>query len=236
MKRVKATKHERRMRRKDKQGGRGRLRLAPLGGSMAPDLVDRILAAAGATPPDGPWIEVAPLVLPILRRQTHPFPAEMAPLLVQVPPGIWTGFGMDFGPAFAHVTHEQVERWGIERATLLATALDNLRALIVREPPQVERLSPEGFDTVAVQGEGWGSSLVLTPDVLGPILGSEPRLLLAPVRNMLLALPPDADLDFVERLWAAVADGAHDELDVPPLRWTGTTVVALGDRSSGLPN
>jgi hypothetical protein len=34
-----------------------------------------------------------------------------------------------------------------------------------------------------------------------------------------------------------LADGARDALDVDPMRWTGTTVVALQDHvTQGLPN
>ena len=155
---------------------------------------------------------------------------------VFVPPGVWTGFGIDFGPAFTHVTANQVERWGIDHATLLGTALENLRALTVVEPPRVERIRPEGVETIAIQGQGWGSALILVPDVLRPILGERPRLLLAPVRNTLVALPDDVDPDLAFRMWEAIAEGCHDELDLNLLRWTGTTVVADGDDALGLPN
>ena len=74
------------------------------------------------------------------------------------------------------------------------------------------------------------------PEVLRPILGDEPRLLLAPVRNTLVALPEDVDPDLAFRMWEAIAEGCHDELDLNLLRWTGANVVADGDESIGLPN
>jgi hypothetical protein len=239
MKTSKATKDERRARRKDKDRAhhrRGGVTVTPLGGTMDDVLLERLVAAAEHLDLEAPWAEVAEHVLPVLKRLHHPYPPDASPMHMQVPPGIWTGFGIDFGPAFTHVTAGQVERWGVDRATLLATALDNLRALVVVEPPRIERITPQGIDTLAIQGQGWGSSLVLLPEVLAPIVGPAPRLLLAPVRNTLIALPETADLDFVELLWGAVADGAHDELDVAPLRWTGSTVAALGDGAIGLPN
>ncbi len=153
-----------------------------------------------------------------------------------VPPGVWTGFGIDFGPAFTHVTSEQVKHWGIDHATLLGTALENLRALTLVEPPRVERIHPEGVETIAIQGQGWGSALILVPEVLRPILGDAPRVLLAPVRNTLVALPEDVDPDIAFRMWDAIAKGCHDELDMNLLRWTGRTVVADGDEALGLPN
>ena len=206
-----------------------------LGGTMDPELFDRVLAAAGSLDLDAPWPDVASRILPILRRIRHPYPPEATPLHIFVPPGVWTGFGIDFGPAITHVTSSLVERWAVDHPTLLGTALENLRALTVVEPPRVEQIHPEGVETIAVQGQGWGSALILVPDVLRPILGDLPRLLLAPVRNTLIALPEDVDPDLAFRLWDAIAEGCHDELDLNLLRWTGTTVVADGDDAVGLP-
>ena len=230
-------KDERRARRQDKARRRPEpWEIIPIGGPMDPGSLGRLRNAADALDPTGPWESVATKILPVLKRVHQPYPTAVAPLHVQVPPGIWTGFGIDFGPAFAHVTADQVEAWGVDRAELLATALDNLRRQADREPPRVDRLAPDGIETLAIQGQGWGSSLVLLPEVLGPIVGPGPRLLLAPIRNTLLAVPEEVDLDFVALLWSAVADGAHDELDIPPLRWTGSAVVSVLDRALGLPN
>ena len=213
-----------------------RISMRVLGGTMDRELFDRVISAAQRLDLDAPWPETASLVLPILRRVRHPYPPEAAPMHIFVPPGVWTGFGIDFGPAFSHITAAQVERWGIDQATLLGTALENLRALTNREPPRVERIRPDGVDTIAIQGQGWGSALILVPEVLRPILGDEPRLLLAPVRNTLVALPEDVNPDLAFRMWEAIAEGCHDELDLNLLRWTGANVVADGDESIGLPN
>ncbi len=191
---------------------------------------------AFGSPPSGPWDRVAPDVLPLLRRAHHPYPPDLAPLQVNVPPGVWTGFGVDLGPAMSHITRAQAESWRIGEATLLTTALDNLRGLAGREIPRVERFDLDGVEIVAVQGQGWGSALILTPDVLEPILGRAPRTLLAPVRNTLIALPSPTTLTLAVRLWDAVADGGADELDVPPLHWTGRSIVAVGDDGRGRPN
>jgi hypothetical protein len=212
------------------------LSMRVLGGTMDREVFDRVLAAAERLDLEAPWPDVAPRILPVLRRVHHPYPPEATPLHILVPPGVWTGFGIDFGPAFTHVTPSQVERWSVDHPTLLGTALENLRALTVVERPRVERIHPDGVETIAVQGQGWGSALILVPDVLRPILGDVPRLLLAPVRNTLIALPEDVDPDLAFRLWDAIAEGCHDELDLNLLRWTGTTVVADGDDAVGLPN
>lgn len=235
----KAAKAERRARRKTKgvHKRRERLTMQVLGGTMDPELVERILSAASGLHPDAPWDAVAPTILPVLKRVWHPYPPDAAPLQIHVPPGIPTGFGIDFGPAFSHVTPGLVERWGVDEATLLGTALENLRRLVVREPPVIQRFTHDRTRIVAVQGQGWGSSLLLLPEVLRPIVGPEPLVLLAPVRNTVIALPDDVDPDVAVDVWEAVAAGAHDELDVDPMRWTGTAVVAFVDRrSKGLPN
>jgi hypothetical protein len=233
-----ASKAQRRAQRKAKDRRRhdGPLRIRSVGGTMDQELLDRILAAAEQLDLGAPWPEVASMVLPVLRRVRHPYPPEAAPMHIYVPPGVWTGFGIDIGPAFTHVSAAQVERWGVDHPTLLGTALENLRTLTVVEPPQVERIHPDGVETIAIQGQGWGSALILLPEVLRPILRDEPRLLLAPVRNTLIALPEDADPDLAFRLWEAIAEGCHDELDMNLLRWTGTTVVSDGDIATGLPN
>jgi hypothetical protein len=234
----KAAKAERRAHRKARHDGRndGELRLTPLGGAFEQGLTEQILAAFRGFDPTGPWPDTAPRIVPVLKRRHHPYPAEMAPIHVRVPPGIWTGFGIDLGPAFSHVSQALLDGWEIDHATLLGTALVNLAELVRREPPVVDTLPLDGIQVTAVQGQGWGSSLVLAPDLLGPILGPTPRLLLAPVRNTLLALPEDVDDDLAFDLWEAIAHGARDELDVEPLRWTGSIVTLIGDPAVGLPN
>jgi hypothetical protein len=203
---------------------------------MDPGLSDQILAAFRGFDPTGPWSSVSPRIVPVLKRRHHPYPPEAAPLHIRVPPGVWTGFGIDLGPAFSHVSQVLLDAWQIDHATLLGTALGNLAELVDREPPVVESFPVNGVAVTAVQGQGWGSSLILAPELLRPILGSDARLLLTPVRNTLLALPDDVDEELAFELWAAIADGAHDELDVDPLRWTGSTVALIGDPALGLPN
>ena len=233
----KSAKDERRSRRKQKSRRRpDGLRLHPLGGTFEPGLAERILAAFEGFDPSAPWADVAPRIVPVLKRIHHPYPAEMAPIHIRVPPGIWTGFGIDLGPAFSHVSQTLLDGWGVDHATLLGTALENLTKLVRIEQPIVDTVPVDGVEITAIQGQGWGSSLVLVPELLRPILGRTPRVLLAPVRNTLLALPEDVDDGLAVDLWQAIASGAHDELDVDPLRWTGSTVASIGDEVLGLPN
>jgi hypothetical protein len=55
-----------------------------------------------------------------------------------------------------------------------------------------------------------------------------------PVRNALIALPEDLDVDLAVAIWEAFAEGSNDELDVEPLRWTGSAVVAVDGGPGGL--
>ncbi|MBA2300513.1 MAG: hypothetical protein H0W22_07045, partial [Chloroflexi bacterium] len=155
---ARASKAERRANRKDKDRRQrdDRLSMRVLGGAMDPELFDRVLASAQRLDLDAPWSDIDSMVLPILRRIRHPYPPEAAPMHMFVPPGVWTGFGIDLGPAFTHITARQIEHWGIDHATLLGTALENLRALCVVEPPRGERIHPDGVETIAIQGQGWG--------------------------------------------------------------------------------
>ena len=161
----------------------------------------RALEALRGFDPSGDWEDVSPAVLPLLKRVRHPFPPDAAPMHLQVPPGIWTGFGIDIGPAWAHVSRGLFRRWGIDEATLLGTALENLRRRVLEEPPWSKRAMVAGASLTVIQAQGWGSALVLAPDRLGAIVGAEPRTLLTPVRNALVALPHDVDLEVAALVW-----------------------------------
>lgn len=236
---AKAERRERRDRRQDRKRARRDqgLRLRPLGGSMDPALMERILADASGIDLGAPYADLASRLLPVVKRVWHPYPADIELVQVTLPPGIPVGFGIDIGVAFTHVTRDLLERWDVDVPTLLARACDNLRELTRVEPPDVQRFRHAGLDIVAIQGQGWGSALVLLPDVLAPLVGREPRLLMAPIRNTILSVPDDIDPGLARDLWEALADGAHDVLDVDPLLWTGSDIASIWeDEPTGLPN
>lgn len=212
------------------------LTVSSLGGQVDPRTLRRMLKAFKEVDLGGPWPAFAPRVMPLLKRVRHPFPADAAPVNLRVPPGVLTGFGIDVGPAWAHVSRDLMVRWGVDEATLLGTALENLRQRVVSEPPRVERATFADAAAVVIQAQGWGSALILAPDRLASILGEGPRILLTPVRNALIALPDDVEMDLAVAVWDAFAEGCADELDVDPMRWTGSGVVAFHEEPVAIVN
>lgn len=226
--RTRQAKAARRARRKHEDRRAG-LRLRPLGGEMDPIVLRRTIDAFSSIDMGGPWADLSPRLLPLLKRVSHPYPAEMSPAQLLVPPGVWVGFGVDVGPAWAHVTPTLIEDWGIDDATLLGTALDNLRRRVAEEPPQVEHAVVDGTPLTVVQAQGWGSALILAPDRLGPLIGPEPGVVLTPIRNALVVLPEDVGADVAVAVWGGLAEGCHDELDVGPLHWTGNEIRSFAE-------
>jgi hypothetical protein len=88
--------------------------------------------------------------------------------------------------------------WPIGPADLVATALDNLRARLRSVRPR--DLVGQVLDGVPVRvlqsGVGCASALVLIPDELRRIFGEAPQCLIAPMRDLVISLPADADRAF----------------------------------------
>jgi|GEM_PF-1642535 len=234
MKTVKAAKGERRAHRKAKVRRRDAWTVRPIGGAMDPGLLRSIRTASQDLDPTAPWPTHAAKLVPMIKRVWQPFPPEFVPLAINVPPGIPVGFGLDIGPAMHVLDTEYPGRWGVDHATLLAASLANLERLVRSEPPVIQRFNDElAGDVVSIGGQGWGSALLLLPDVLQQILGDEPRVLLAPVRNHLIALSMDATIESCSSIWAALADGGNDELDVPLYFWEDGQVLKYLGASDG---
>ena len=158
-----------------------------------------VLRAMGGLPPDLDWEMLAPNVIPILPRRRPMPPMAGEPFRVTLPPGIPTGFGIDIGPAFLVVGSALLETWPIDAAELVATALENLRGRM-REvrPRDLVRQTLDAVPARVLQsGLGCASALLLVPDELVRIFGTEPQCLIAPMRDLLVSLPADTDRTFV---------------------------------------
>ena len=170
-----------------------------LGNGVVQATPEAVLRAMGGLPPDLDWDVMAPNVIPILPRRRAMPPMAGEPFRVTLPPGIPTGFGIDIGPAFLVVGSSLLETWPVGPAELVATALDNLRARVRAVRPR--DLVAQSIDAVPVRvlqtGVGCASALLLAPDELVRVFGPEPQCLIAPMRDLLVSLPPDTDRAFI---------------------------------------
>jgi hypothetical protein len=169
-----------------------------LGNGIEMATAEAVLQAMGTLPRDLGWDELAPSLIPVLPRRRSMPPMSGEPFRVTLPPGIPTGFGIDIGPAFLVVGQALLSGWPIGPADLVARALANLRDRThpVRGRDLVS-LDIDGVPARVLQtGLGCASALVLAPDELRRILGEQPQCLLAPMRDVLVSLPPDVDRAF----------------------------------------
>jgi hypothetical protein len=170
-----------------------------IGNGMEQATPGAVLRAMGELPADLDWPVLAPNVVPILPRR-RPLPAAVGePFRVTLPPGIPTGFGIDIGPAFLVVGTSLLASWPIEPAELVARGLQNLRDRMREvQPRDLVREAIHGMPVRALQsGVGCASALLLVPDELQRIFGPGPQCLIAPMRDLLVSMPADADRLFV---------------------------------------
>jgi hypothetical protein len=174
-------------------------RTLDLGNGMVQATPDAVMRAMGGLPPDLDWPAMSGAVIPILPRRRPLPPLAGEPVRVTLPPGIPTGFGIDIGPAFLVVGESLLATWPVGPADLVATALDNLRSRM--RPVRARDLVRQAIDGVPVRvlqsGAGCASGLVLVEDDLRRIFGGGPQCLIAPMRDILISMPVDADRAFV---------------------------------------
>jgi hypothetical protein len=182
----------------------------PLGDGMVSADVETVLAALRAFDPEMSWKKARDQVLPMLPR-VRPLPTpELELVRAMLPPGILVGFGIDIGPAITFVTRMLLERWRIEPAALATASLANLRTTARRCGPDVvlhDHIADVPVSVVQT-GQGIAASLLLVPDCIGRVLGGADRFLLAPMRDILIALPSNVDREFAA--WLAAEWEAMD--------------------------
>lgn len=184
---------------------------------------EAVLRAMGGLPPDLDWEVMAPNLIPVLPRRRPMPPLAGEPFRVTLPPGIPTGFGIDIGPAFLIVGEQLLSGWPVGPADLVATGLDNLRARM--RPVRARDLVREVIDGAPVRilqsGVGCASALLLLPDELERIFGPAPHCLIAPMRDVLISLPPDVDRTFVGWLNDELAEMDPNGLALDAFRFEG---------------
>ena len=148
--------------------------------------------------PEAPWKKVRDRVLPMLPR-ARPVPGPDLELVrAMLPPGVLVNFGIDVGPAVVFVGAPLLDRWQIDAATLIETSLENVRRL-ADECDRRDVLDDQvaGIPVSILQTPfGIAASMLLVPEHLERFFGRGPHLLLAPMRDLLLALPAGVDREF----------------------------------------
>ena len=170
----------------------------PVGQGIRAASVEEAVAALQQFDAGLPWARVANLVVPLFQR-IRPYPPGFPePVRHMLPSGISVTFGVDTGPAFVHVTAEILADWGRSVAEVAEEAIANLRRrAMALDPRSVLHDSIADVPMSALQsGTGIASTLVLVPGELPRIFGRTQALLIAPMRDLLIALPPDTDPGF----------------------------------------
>ena len=168
-----------------------------------------VLAAMERFDPELPWKKARARILPMLPR-VRPMPGpELELARAMLPPGILVGFGIDIGPAITFVGASLLDHWRVDVQTMVAAALANLRRLALECGPEVVIRDHIGDVPITLiqTRVGIAGSLILVPETLERLLGPGPHLLLVPMRDILIALPPDVDREFAAWLaeeWEAL--------------------------------
>jgi hypothetical protein len=179
--------------------------------------VDEVMDAIEAIDLGAPWSEVAPnLRLALPRRRAMPPGTEDLPSR-EFPPCIRATLGLDIGPALLFVSEAQLKGWGVTAERAFLRALANVKGR-VRQRKQFALIHERILDvpTVAFQSrEGWASSLLLLPPELTRVLGQRDGLVLAPMRDLILLMPLDADPDVALLVLDEFAEADMNALDLP---------------------
>ncbi|MEP7379966.1 MAG: hypothetical protein ABI725_10450 [Chloroflexota bacterium] len=178
---------------------------------------EEVRAALDALTPELAWPELRDRLRPVFVRRRPLPPGMTKPLVKRLPPGLDVALGADIGPAFLYVSAQLLESWPVDADEAFEIALANLRGVI--ESERYFELNYEPIDGVPVwwyqSHGGLASGLLLLEDVLAQRYGDEPRLLIAPMRNLLLAAPHDADREVLAWLRDEIAAADPNALDLP---------------------
>jgi hypothetical protein len=169
-----------------------------IGDGMLVAAPDAIAQALHRLPDRLDWPALAGSVIPMLPRR-RPIPLPGGPAVeVTLPPGIRTGFGVDIGPAYLRVDGEMLASWGVDTLTLVTASLENLRLRSAQVAPRdVVRDTIGGAPVRLLQtGIGCASAFLLVEDELRRILGPAAQVLLAPMRDLVVALDAHVDRGF----------------------------------------
>jgi hypothetical protein len=163
------------------------------------------------------WDEMSEGLRPVFVRRRPLPPGIERPMTVIRPPGVEVALGVDIGPAFMYVGKAMLESWSVTFDDAFDRALENLRASVSAE--KYLEMEYGTIDDVPFwwyqSNGGLASGLLLLEQELAMRYGKEPRLLIAPMRNLLLAAPFDADRSLVGWLRDEISYDDPNGLDLP---------------------
>jgi hypothetical protein len=177
----------------------------------------QVRSAVEALSPALTWDELSNGLRPVFVRRRPLPPGVEPPVTLRRPPGLEVALGVDIGPAFMYVGRGILDSWSVTADEAFDRAVDNLRASVAAEKyVEMEYESVDGVPFWWYQSSGGlASGLLLLEDELAVRYGRDPRLLIAPMRNLLLAAPFDADRALVAWLRDEISFEDPNGLDLP---------------------
>lgn len=180
----------------------------PAGPGIHSASVQEVVEAVQAVPPPEDWPGLSRMLVPIFQRLRPYFDGFPEPLRVLVPPGISISFAIDIGPALLHVSPDIAAKWPVSLHEITQRALANVAERAAHVPVDRVLRQPVGHVPSAwlQSGIGGASTFVLQPRALPRLFGPGPHLFIAPMRDLLIALPADVDREFALWLYAELAE------------------------------
>jgi hypothetical protein len=178
---------------------------------------EQVRTAMESLSPDLSWADLADGLRPVFVRRRPLPPGVEQPLTIRRPPGINVALGVDIGPAFMYVGAGMLESWSVSLDDAFERAMDNLRSSLAAERyVEMEYESIDGVPFWWYQSTGGlASGLLLLDEELATRYGPDARLLIAPMRNLLLAAPFDADRSLVRWLHDEISHDDPNGLNLP---------------------
>jgi hypothetical protein len=185
---------------------------------------EQVHAAVEAIPDPPTWEWVQPRLVPTFLRARPLPPGSDHPVLKRVPPGLYTAVGIDIGPAVMYVGDALLKEWGQTIEDALTIAIAN-----VREQFNSQRMIDLEFGKVADVDVWWwqpqfrngmASNLLLMPDELWKLVGEKEMVIVAPMKNLMMMLPADVDLEFARWLRDEVQLEDPNGINLPVMRIT----------------
>jgi hypothetical protein len=197
----------------------------PVGSNVVGPSADELAVMLDEADPDMVWDDAAPALLPLFERVRSYPPGTPPRLEAIVPPGIKVSVGIDIGHAYMHVTQAMLERWQVTLADLVGRALANVHGRAASlEPDAIVNGPVADVDVAWLQtGRGIGSTLVLAPSELRRLFGDQRRLFVAPMRDLLVGLPP-GELGLAAWIYADIAQQDPNHLQPRAFHFDGQSI------------